>query len=88
MDTYTPAKARKNLYRLLRDVNRQKGPITIQSANEDKTEAVVLVSKSDWDSIQETIHLGNFGVMDKVREREAKEDHGYADADHIDWDSL
>ncbi|KRO04827.1 hypothetical protein IV54_GL000853 [Levilactobacillus paucivorans] len=88
MDTYTPAKARKNLYRLLKDANRQKRPITIESASDDKTEAVVLVSKSDWDSIQETIDLGNVGVMAKVREREAKEDHGYADVDHIDWDSL
>ncbi|WP_125546809.1 type II toxin-antitoxin system Phd/YefM family antitoxin [Levilactobacillus lindianensis] len=88
MDTYTPTNARKNFYGLIKDVNRQKKPIVIEPANGNEKEAAVLISKRDWDSIQETIYLENVGVMDKVREREANEEDGFEDVDHIDWDSL
>ncbi|MFD1549973.1 type II toxin-antitoxin system Phd/YefM family antitoxin [Levilactobacillus fuyuanensis] len=68
MDTYTVAGARKNFYKLIEQVNRQKKPIVIKLADE-KTEAVLL-SKAEWDSIQETIYLGNMGVMREVRARD------------------
>jgi prevent-host-death family protein len=88
MDTYTPTNARKNLYGLIKDVNLQKKPVVIEPANGNEKEAAVLVSKEDWDSIQETIYLENVGVMDKVRAREQSDDNDFEDVDDINWDEL
>ncbi|WP_239459552.1 type II toxin-antitoxin system Phd/YefM family antitoxin [Limosilactobacillus coleohominis] len=84
-DVITPTNARKNLYNLIKKVNANHTPITISSAkNEDDA---VLISKSDWDAIKETMYLENNGVGDVVRRRE-KDDSGFTDVDDIDWDKL
>lgn len=75
-DTYTVARARKNFYKLIKEVNRQKKPVAIKIADE-KTEAVLL-SKAEWDSIQETIYLGSVGVIREVRIRK-KSGSGFED---------
>ena len=81
----TPTNARKNLYNLIKKVNLDHTPVTISSSK--KEEAAVLISKSDWDAIQETMYLENNGVGDVVRQRE-KDDSGFTDIDEIDWDKL
>lgn len=83
-NVYTPTNARKNLYTLLKKVNDSHVPITITSS---KNEDAVLISKSDWDAIQETMYLENAGVGKIVRERE-KDDSGFTDIDDLDWDKL
>lgn len=80
----TPTNARKNLYGLIKQVSTSHTPVTISSA---KMEDVVLISKSDWNAIQETLYLENNGVGDIVRKRE-KDDSGYTNVDDIDWDEL
>lgn len=80
----TPTNARKNLYNLIKKVNLDHTPVTISSS---KKEDAVLISKSDWDAIQETMYLENNGVGDVVRQRE-KDDSGFTDIDEIDWDKL
>ena len=45
--------ARKNLYQLINDVNRNSTPITITNKNGN----AVLISESDWNAIQETLYL-------------------------------
>ena len=47
----------------------------------------VLISLSDWHSIQETLFLEQVGVMDKVRERE-NDGTGFSAVSELDWDSL
>ena len=81
----TPTNARKNLYNLIKKVNLDHTPVTISSTK--KEEDAVLISKSDWDAIQETMYLENNGVGDVVRQRE-KDDSGFTDIDEIDWDKL
>ena len=81
----TPTNARKNLYNLIKKVNLDHTPVTISSSK--KEEDAVLISKSDWDAIQETMYLENNGVGDVVRQRE-KDDSGCTDIDEIDWDKL
>ena len=81
----TPTNARKNLYNLIKKVNLDHTPVTISSSK--KEEDAVLISKSDWDAIQETMFLENNGVGDVVRQRE-KDDSGFTDIDEIDWDKL
>lgn len=81
----TPTNARKNLYNLIKKVNLDHTPVTISSSK--KEEDAVLISKSDWDAIQETMYLENNGVGDVVRQRE-KDDSGFTDIDEINWDKL
>ena len=81
----SPTNARKNLYNLIKKVNLEHSPVTIPSSK--KEEDAVLISKSDWDAIQETMYLENNGVGDVVRQRE-KDDSGFTDIDEIDWDKL
>lgn len=81
---YTPTNARKNLYSLLKQVSKTHVPVTISSSKHDDA---VLISKNDWDAIQETMYLENAGVGKVVRQRE-KDDSGFTDVDDIDWDKL
>lgn len=87
MDTYTPTNARKNFYSIIKDVNLQKKPVIIDSADGNDKKSAVIISKQDWESIEETLYLIQTGTMEKVQERE-KDDSGFTNIDDIDWDEL
>lgn len=53
----------------------------------NKKEEVNVLSKRDWDSIEETRYLEKAGLLDKVRRRELDES-GIMDVGEIDWDKL
>lgn len=53
MQTYTTTQARQNIYSLVADTELNGEPIQITGKNND----AVLISKSDWDAIQETLYL-------------------------------
>lgn len=80
-----PSNARKNFYQLLKDVNEDHSEIQIISERNEND--AVLISKKDWDAMQETLILEQTGVLDEVRKREA-DDSGFTDIDSVDWDSL
>lgn len=83
--TMNPSQARKYFYQLLKDVNTNHTEIEIIS---DKSENnAVLISLSDWKSIQETLMLEQTGVLDVVRRRE-KDGSGFTDIDDINWNDL
>lgn len=83
-DVITPTNARKNLYKLIKKVNDNHTPITIASSEK---EGAVLISKKDWDAIQETMYLEDNGVGDVVRHRK-KSHSGFTDVEDINWDNL
>lgn len=83
---YNPTNARKNLFSILKKVNKDHTPIMIES-NKDNDESAILVSKKDWNSLQETLYLAQNGVAKVVQERE-KDNSGFTDIDDIDWDKL
>jgi antitoxin YefM len=57
--------ARKNLYRLIREVGESHEPITITG----KESSAVLISEDDWHAIQETLYLLSIpGMADSIRE--------------------
>lgn len=85
MNSITPTKARANFFELLKLVNETHSPIEIISGKNNND--AVIISKADWDSIQETLFLEQTGVMDIVRTREL-DDSGFTDIDDIDWDNL
>lgn len=48
-------------------------------------ESVVIISKSDWNAIQETLYLQNTGVLNQIKQYEEEETE---ELDEIDWDTL
>lgn len=83
MEVITPTNARKNLYKIIKHVVADSQPVEI--ANTKEQESVIMISKSDWNSLQETLNLQNVGVLDRIKhfENEESEDLG-----EIDWDTM
>ena len=64
MTSVSVTEARKNLYRLLDDLNQSHEPVQISG----KRSNAVLVSEEDWRSIQETLYLLSIpGMADSIR---------------------
>lgn len=59
MDILNASQARANLFKLLEQVNRDSKPCIITSGKGDG----VLISKDDWESIQETLYLQSIPGM-------------------------
>lgn len=83
--TMNPSSARKNFYKLLKDVNDNHREVQIISDRSENN--AVLIGLSDWRAIQETLFLEQTGTLDKVKERE-KDDSGFTNIEDIDWDNL
>lgn len=83
METITPTNARKNLYGIIKQVVSDSQPIEISNNKDD--ESVIVISKRDWNSLQETIYLQNVGVLDRIKHYEDEESE---DLGEIDWDTL
>jgi len=83
METITPANARKNFYKLLNRVSQESTPIEI--TNTKYGESAVLMSKKDWDAMQETLYLQNTGVLSRI---EQVEDEETEELGEVDWDNL
>ena len=83
MEVITTTNARKNLYEIIKHVVADSQPVEI--ANTKEQESVIMISKSDWNSLQETLNLQNVGVLDRIKhfENEESEDLG-----EIDWDTM
>ena len=59
MDILSASQARANLFKLLEQVNQDSQPCVITSRRGDG----VLISKDDWESIQETLYLQSIPGM-------------------------
>lgn len=77
-----PSSARKNFYKLLKDVNENHTEIEIVSERSENN--AVLIGLDDWKAIKETLFLEQTGTLDVVRRR----DSGLTDVGEIDWDNL
>ena len=64
MTSISATEARKNLYTLLDDVSESHHPVQITG----KRNSAVLISESDWQAIQETLHLQAIpGMSDSIK---------------------
>jgi antitoxin YefM len=64
MSAINVTSARKQLYKLVQDVQESHEPITITG----KTGSAVLVSEEDWNSIEETMYLLSIpGMKDSIK---------------------
>ena len=68
MDILSASQARANLFKLLEQVNQDSKPRIITSRKGDG----VLISKDDWESIQETLYLQSVpGLVESIKQAEA-----------------
>ena len=68
---FSASQARAKLFSLVEQVNKDHLPRVITSRQRD----AVLLSKDDWDSIQETLYLQSIpGLLDSIREAEQVND--------------
>lgn len=77
-------KCSKNLYGLIKHVVSDSQPVEISNTTNEQ-ESVVVISKSDWNAIQETLYLQNVGVLDRIKQFEEEETEELGE---IDWDTL
>ena len=67
MTAITAKKAQEKFFQLLSDVNDSSTPIII--VNDDESKNAVLVSESDWNSLQETLYLYSIpGMVESILE--------------------
>ena len=66
--TLNPSTARKNFYKLLKEVNENHTEIHIISDHSENN--AVLIGLDDWKAIQETLLLEQTGTLNTVRARE------------------
>ena len=80
MDIHNASQARANLFKLLEQVNQESKPCIITSRKGDG----VLISKDDWDSMQETLYLQSIpGFVESVKQAEAN-DQWISEAEFMD----
>ena len=80
MDIHNASQARANLFKLLEQVNQESKPCIITSRKGDG----VLISKADWESIQETLYLQSIpGFVESIKQIEA-DDEWVSEAEFMD----
>lgn len=63
MEVLTPTSARKDFFNVIRTVKDNKEPMQIGT---DEDESVVVMPKSEYCSLMETLYLQENGVLDEV----------------------
>lgn len=82
MDIHSASHARANLFKLLEQVNRQSEPCIITSRKGDG----VLISKDDWESIQETLYLQSIpGMRESIVEGMATPISDCVSEEELEW---
>lgn len=82
MDIYTASQARANLFKLLEQVNQESKPCIITSRKGDG----VLISKDDWESIQETLYLQSIpGMQESIIEGMATPLSECVSEEELEW---
>jgi prevent-host-death family protein len=82
MDYLSVREARDNLYRLIDDVAEHHKPVVISGKRSD----AVLVSKQDWDAIQETIYLTSIpGMSESILKAAAEPIEDCVPLADLDW---
>lgn len=78
MGTVPYSNFRQNLKNYIKQINEKSDTLIVTSENPE--ESVVVMSKRDYDAMQETLHiLSNNYVMKKIREGDTEFENSYAD---------
>ncbi|MGQ5709738.1 type II toxin-antitoxin system Phd/YefM family antitoxin [Lactobacillus sp. LL6] len=79
----TPTEARRNFFKIIKSLNKDKKPVVIKPTKSNEKGAV-MIGQDDWDAIQETLFLVNHGVDKQIRERKNDEDLNFDEV----WNEL
>lgn len=83
MEHINATNARKNLYNLISNTNRDSVPVHITSPRGN----AVLISEDDWNSIQETLHLHSVpGLAESIREARQAPDSDFTPMEDMKWE--
>lgn len=80
MDIHTASHARANLFKLLEKINQDSEPCIITSRRGDG----VLISKDDWENIQETLYLESIPDYVKSIKQAEDDDEWVSEAEFMD----
>lgn len=82
MDYLSVREARDRLYRLIDDVAEHHKPVVISGKRSD----AILVSKEDWDAIQETLYLTAIpGMSESIKQAAAEPIEACIALEDLDW---
>ena len=89
MKTFTPTQARKDLFKIAIDVNTNHDIVNVNNLRKPDNDMVIM-SKSDYERMQETIHVLSNGQLQETLDRASNQnDQSFVDVtDGIDWDNL
>jgi PHD/YefM family antitoxin component YafN of YafNO toxin-antitoxin module len=72
MKIMSQSQARKNLFSIAKEVNETGVPV--MATNKDTDKDIVILAKTDWDMVQETMYVyGTAGMADKLEAAHAEE---------------
>lgn len=66
MDVYSPTNLRKDIYNVLKDIVANHKEVEVATTPDD---GVIMLSKKDWNAIQEQLFLEQTGTLDVVFDR-------------------
>ncbi|WP_283171255.1 type II toxin-antitoxin system Phd/YefM family antitoxin [Curtanaerobium respiraculi] len=83
MTSITATTARKDIYRLIDQVNAESTPVSITST---KGKGAVLVGEDDWAAIEETLALASIpGMVETLMASHAESLEECVDESELDW---
>jgi len=85
VDSINITSARKNLYQIIKSVNKTHIPVLITGKEGD----AVLISSEDWKAMEETMYLNSvMGLADSILAAEAEPKETRVNADTVDWEHV
>ena len=83
MEHTNATNARKNLFALIGDVNRDHVPVHISGPRGN----AVLIGEEDWNSIQETLRLYSIpGLVESIHEASAAPESDFTPMEDMQWE--
>ncbi len=83
MEYMNATNARKNLFNLISDVNRDHVPVRISGPRG----SAVLIGEEDWNSIQETLRLYSIpGLVESIHEASAAPESDFTPMEDMQWE--
>lgn len=89
MKIFTPTQARKDLFKIANDVNSNHDVVSVNNIRKPNQDMIIM-SKVDYDRIQETLHvLSNGQLQESIDRSKNQKDENFTDVTNgIDWDNL
>jgi len=85
VDSINITSARKNLYQIIKSVNKTHIPVLITGKEGD----AVLISSEDWKAMEETMYLNSVtGLADSILAAEAEPKETRVNADTVEWEHV